>query len=155
MKAGEFDAEAKAAFVLAYERTGEKKAAAAAVGVSRVTVYTHLAKDSEFREECERARGRLYGLIVEKLKHLAIEGVEKTTYDKDGNVVAVTRTYEPRLMLAWLKRLEREKWGDQVKVDQNVRGQIDVKETRVRVEDLTPDQRRAARDFLSTLPDRN
>jgi len=147
----QFDAERKAAFVLAYERTGEKKAAAAAVGVTRQTIYNHLETDPAFREACEAARGRLLESCIATLKKLAIDGVEKTTFDKDGNKVSVTRVYSERMLLAWLKRLEREKWGDKVAVDQTVHATVR------NTHEITPAQldrvqRSRVRDLLDTLP---
>lgn len=145
-----FDAERKAAFVLAYERSGEKKAAAAAVGVNRDTVYEHLAKDPEFKADCEAARGRLLETCIKRLKHLAIDGVTKTTYDKDGVVVAVTKIYSERLLLAWLKRLERDKWGDKLRVDQKVSG---IVEHRTPITQVPREARNRLRDALDALPD--
>ena len=146
----QFDAEQKAAFVLAYERSGEKKAAAAAVGVTRQTIYNHLAKDSQFVADCEAARGRLLEKCISRLKHLAIDGVTKTTYDKDGNKVSVTKIYSERMLLAWLKRLEREKWGDRVDVNQKVSGTV---EHRTPITQVPKEARTRLRDALAELPD--
>lgn len=144
----QFTSELKAAFVLAYERSGEKKAAAAAVGMTRQTIYNHLGSDPEFAADCERARGRLLETCIERLKHLAIDGVLKTTYDKDGNVVAVTKIYSERMLLAWLKRLERDKWGDKVAVDQKITAHVTTAP-----KDIPREARRSLRAALALLPD--
>lgn len=115
-----FDAERKAAFVLAYERSGEMTAACAAIKISRVTAYAHLKSDPAFSEAIDEADGRLYETMMATVKKLAIDGVVKTTYDKDGNKVSVTRVYSERMLLAWLKRRRREDWGDKLAVDQTV-----------------------------------
>jgi hypothetical protein len=142
-----FTAEKRAAFVEAYRHTGEKKAAAAAAGVNVHTVYNHLHENPEFRDECEAARHELLGEIVSRLRHCAIEGVVKRTYDKDGNLASETRVYDSKLMLAWLKRLERQKWGDKVQVDQNVT----VKEPSTRVNDIPRDARDHMREALAAM----
>jgi len=147
----QFDAERKAAFVLAYERTGEKKAAAAAVGVTRQTIYDHLRKDPEFARDVEQARGRLLETLMNRLKHVAVDGVKTTRYDKDGNKISETVTYDVRALLAWLKRLERDKWGDKVAVDQKVRGHVEH-DHRVTPKDLPVEARRRMRDLLDALP---
>ena len=135
-----FTPERKAIFLAEYERLGEKKSAAAAAGVTRQTIYDHIATDPEFARQCEAARDALVGDIVNRLRHCAIEGTVKKTYDKDGNKVSETRVYDARLMLAWLKRLERDKWGDKVAVDQTVT----TKAPETKVNDIP----RAARDKL-------
>jgi len=148
----QFDAERKAAFVAAYEDTGEKKAAAASVGVTRQTIYNHIASDPEFRDACEAARGRLLGKLTRTLKKLAIDGVTKKTYDKDGDVVSETKQYDVRALLAWLKRLEREKWGDKVAVDQTVNATVTNKHE-ITPAQLDRTQRNRVRDLLDALPE--
>jgi hypothetical protein len=147
----QFDAERRAAWLLAYERTGEKKAACGAVGIGRQTLYDHLRRDPEFRAQAEAARDRLLETLMGRLKHVAVDGVEKTTYDKDGNVLSVTRTYDVRALLAWIKRLERDKWGDHVQVDKTVKGSVDHVH-RVKPAELPKVARDRMRDLLDALP---
>lgn len=141
-----FTAELKALFVAAYEDTGEKKAAAAAVGMTRQTIYNHLGTDPEFAAACEAARGRLLAVCVGQLRKLAIDGVKKTTYDKDGKKVSETMIYSERMLLAWLKRLERDKWGDKIAVDQKVT----VKEE-TKPQDIPPHAREKLREALAAI----
>ena len=70
--------------------------------------------------------------------------------DKDGNKVSVTKVYDPRLMLAWLKRLERDKWGDKLRVDQKVSGTV---EHRTPITQVPREARNRLRDALDALPD--
>jgi len=143
----QFTAERKAAFIAAYEDSGEKKAAAASVGVTRQTIYDHIAKDAEFKAACEAARGRLLGKLTKTLKKLAIDGVTKKTFDKDGALSSETKVYNVPALLAWLKRLEREKWGDKVQVDQTVT----TKATDTRVDDIPRDARDKLREALAAM----
>lgn len=147
----QFDAERKAAFVLAYERSGEKKAAAAAVGVTRQTVYDHLRKDPEFARDVELARGRLLDKLMQTLRLVGVDGVEEKHYDREGNVTRVTRKIDVRALLAWIKRLERDKWGDKVAVDQKVQGRVEHEHS-VKPAQLDRVARAKVRDLLESLP---
>ena len=80
-------------------------------------------------------------------RKLAVEGVEKTTYDKDGNVVAKTRVFSERLLLAWVKRHKPAEWGDKVQVDTTV---TEVKQ--IAPQDIPRDARRKLRIALAALP---
>lgn len=153
MKASKFDAERKAAYILAYERTGEVISAAAAVRVCRQTVYRHLNEDPEFAAAIHEAEGRLVETIVQKLKQLAIEGVETKHYDKEGKLARVTRTYSERLMLAWLKRLRMRDWGDKLAVDQTVTGTVTHQS--IEPKDVPRVARNRLREALEALPDEN
>lgn len=151
MEPYKFDAERKAAFVLAFERCGgEISAAAAAVKVSRVTVYTHLKNDPEFAEAVEQAEGRIDEMMMAQVKRLAIDGVEEPMFDKTGKQVGVRRKYSERVLLAWLKRRNRE-WRDHLHVDKTVQGRVEH-EHRVTPRELPKEARNRVRDLLDTLP---
>ena len=152
--ANTFDAEKRGAFCLAMERTGEISAAAAAVNISRTTVYDAIKRDPEFAADVAKAKGRLLERLLGTAKTVAIEGIVEKFYDKDGNVTREVRRYDTRVLLAWLKRLAPE-WGDRVKVDQKVEhtGTVEHQHSgRIEVEKMTTEQRDAARAFLATLP---
>ena len=142
-----FTEERRAVFLAAIERHGETTAACAEAGVSRSCAYDTARKDPIFAAACEAAQGRLHARMMSRVEHLALDGVEKTTYDKDGNKVAVTRVYSERLLLAWLKRQKREDWGDQMKVEKTV---TTVDQTPVQA--LTADARKALRIALQAMP---
>jgi hypothetical protein len=68
-------------------------------------------------------------------------------------VVVQERKYSERLLLAYLRRMESGTWTERVAVDQTVAGTVKHEHSgRIEVEQLTPDQQRAARAFLATLP---
>lgn len=141
----------RAAYVKALERNGELTACAALVGVSRQCIYDAMNRDPEFRDACEMAQGRLDARIMATVDKLACEGTVVYTYGKNGEVATEKRVYDPRIILAWLKRRNRAEWGDKVEVDQTITGHV-VTEQRIRVEDMSPEQLAAARAFVATLP---
>lgn len=140
----------KATYLKSLEATGEVSASAAAAGVSRASIYYAMEHDDAFREACETAKGVLTGLLLKTCHRLAIDGVLHETLDPEtGKVIRRKRVYDTRILLAWLKRRDREHWGDQVKVAKTVQ----VTHTaRIEVENLTPASRLAARRLLATLP---
>jgi hypothetical protein len=142
----------QAAYLAALEETGEVSSSAALVKVSRQCVYDRMKADPEFLTACEEAQGRLDARIMATVRKLAVEGTTVYTYGKDGKVATEKRVFSERVLLAWLKARHRERWGDKVEVDQNVHGTV-VSEQRIRVEDMSPEQLRAARAFVATLPE--
>ncbi len=138
-------------YLKALEQSGEIAPCAAAVEVSRQCIYDTMKRDPDFRDACEEAQGRLDAKIMATVERLAVEGTVVYTYDKNGKVATEKRVFSERVLLAWLKRRHREDWGDKVEVDQRVSGTV-IQEQRIRVEDMTPAQLRAARAFVATLP---
>ncbi len=141
----------QAAFLEALERCGVYTAAAAAVGLTYATVYRHRKRYPEFQEQCDKALGRNYDELLSVARKLAVEGLVTETYDKAGNVISSKMVYSERILLKMLARLDPAGWSDKVQVDQKVSAEIRTE--RIKVEDMTPAQRRAARDFLATIPD--
>ena len=142
-----FDEARRAVFLEVLEHTGEVTAAAARAGVSRSCAYNTAKTDPEFADACEAALGRLDEERLKVFRRLAIDGVTKTTYDKDGNVVAVTKVFSERLLLAWIKRHKPVEWGDKVQIDQTV--------TEVRAfvpQDIPKEAARKLRIALAALP---
>ena len=147
-----FRDDVRAAFLLAYERSGSVNAAAASAGVSERVVRYHRDTDPEFRDEMAAALGRLDEEMMRQVKHLALEGVEEPIFDKLGTQIGTKRRYSERVLLAWLKRLESGSWLDRQRVE--VAGTVQHEHSgRIEVADMTPEQRLAARRFLATLPD--
>ena len=141
----------KEAFLEALKRCGVYTAAAASVGLAYHTVYRHRKQDPAFQEACDNALGRNYDELLSVARKLAVEGLVTETYDKAGNVISSKMVYSERILLKMLARLDPAGWSDKVQVDQKVTGEIRTE--RIKVEDMTPAQRRAARQFLATLPD--
>ncbi len=139
------------AFLEALKNCGVYTAAAAAVGLTYRLVYQFRQRNPDFQERCDKALGRNYGELMDVARKLAIEGLVTETYDKAGNVISSKRVYSERILLKMLARLDPAGWSDKVQVDQKVSAEIRTE--RIKVEDMTPAQRRAARDFLATIPD--
>ena len=139
------------AFLDALRNCGVYTAAAASIGLTYATVYRHRQRNPDFQELCDKALGRNYEALLEIARKLAIEGLVTETYDKVGNVISSKRVYSERILLKMLARLDPAGWSDKVQVDQKVTGEIRTE--RIKVEDMTPAQRRAARAFLDTIPD--
>jgi len=144
--------EVRAAFLLALERTGAWKASCAAVGISYSTMKNCRDRDPEFADDCARALGRLEDQMMQQVKHLALEGVEEPIFDRNGNEIGTRRKFSERVLLAWLRKQESGSWLDKGKV--KVEGSVEHQH-RVQVEDLTPKQRRMARDLLADIESRN
>ena len=147
-----FDEETRGAFLLALERSGEYTAAAASVGVSYSCALDYRNRHPEFEEACKRARGRLIGELMASVRKMAIDGITvEEVVGADGKSRVLKKRFSERVLLKWLSRLER-KWGDKVQVEQSGTVQH-VHAGRIEVEQLTKEQRHAARRFLATLPD--
>ena len=146
-----FTPAAKAAFLVALERSGEYKAACAAVSISYHCVYDHRQRYPEFQVACEDALGRNYDKLLKVAYKLAVEGLITETYDKNGKVLTSKRTYSERILLKLLGRRDPAAWSDKVQVDS--KATVEVRDRRVKTEDMTPRQQRAAREYLKSLLD--
>jgi len=146
-----FTPDKRTLYLKALEATGEVSPSASAVGVSRQCIYDTMEHDPEFRDACEQAQGKLDARLMATVEKLALKGMVTVKYDKNGKVASRRRSFDTRMVIAWLKRRDRAAWGDQLAVDKRVTGTV-IHEQRIRVEDMTPQQLRAARAFVETLP---
>ena len=142
---------ARAAYLEALEKLASHKAASAHIGVHYTTVWKWRQKDTAFGEACDAALGKHYKELLAVARTWAIEGIVEETYNKEGKVIAKRRRFSERILLKMLARLRPADWGDKVQVDQ--KGTLEVTDKRIRTEDMTPEQLRAGRVFLATLPD--
>ena len=141
----------RAAYVEALGKLASHKAAAAHVGVAYCTAWKWRKKDPIFAAECEQALGEAYGELLHVARKLAIEGLVIETLDKAGNVIKTERRYSERILLRMLARLDPAGWSDKLHVDSKTT--VELSDKRIKVEDMTPAQKRAARDYLRTVPD--
>ncbi len=95
---GVFTEELKTKFLELYARGGTVNACASEVGVSSVTVYSHVRKDEEFAERFRLAQETNTDELEDILLSLA----------RAGNIAAIFGT---------LKARRPEKWRDSSKVD--------------------------------------
>lgn len=150
-RADKHKATVRAAYVEALQKLASHKAASAAVGVHYTTSWKWRKNEADFAEACDRALGRSYGELLAVARKLAIEGLVVETFDKAGNVVSRKRVYSERILLKFLAKLDPAGWSDKVQLDS--KSTVEIRDKRIRAEDMTPGQRRAAREFLATLPD--
>ncbi len=139
------------AFLEALKRCGVYTASAASVGVSYHTILRHRRDRPEFQELCDEALGRNYAEALDIARKLAIKGLVKETYDKNGKVISSKTDYSERILIKILTKHDPAAWSDKVAIDQKVSAEI--RSVRIKVEDMTPAQRRAARAYLATIPD--
>lgn len=149
-----FTSEVKQTFLLELQRLGSIRAASSTLGISASTIRRHRASDPMFDAGCEQALSVLGKELISVARKLAIDGVERKTYDKFGNVTRVERIHNERVLLRWLERLMPNEWGNKKQIDHTVDGKVEHKHTgAIKVEDLTQDQQRMARKLLQS--DRN
>lgn len=133
---------------------GSAQAAAAAAGIPVSVARYHRDNDPEFAAEWAAALDRLDRTLMKQVRKMALDGiVTKEIRNDAGAVVVQERKYSERLLLAYLRRMESGTWTERVAVDNTHTGTVEHKHSgRIEVEQLTPDQQRAARAFLATLP---
>ena len=149
-----FTDDVRAAYLQALEKLGTYSAAAAAVGICTATSINYRKKHPEFQRQCDGALGRLEGQLMETVRKLAVDGVQEPVYDKNGEQIGSKRKYSPQMLLAWLKRHETGSWAEQRRLQVEHSGEVQHKHSgRIEVEQLTAEQKQAARRFLATLPD--
>jgi hypothetical protein len=142
---------ARATFLEELAVLGTVNAAAAAAGVHSRIFYYHREHDPSFADEWDEALQRHDRLLMQQVRRMALDGiVTKTIRDADGNVQYEERKYSERLLLRYLERMERGSWQPSAAVETT--GKVQHEHSgRIEVENLTPDQRRKARDFLASL----
>jgi hypothetical protein len=150
-KPAKFTADVRAAYVEALANLASHKAASAHVRVAYCTAWKWRKKDEEFAAACDDALGRAYGDLLKVARMLAIEGLVEETLDKHGAVVTRKRKYSERILLKFLAKLDPAGWSDKVQVDSTAT--VEIQDKRIEVEKMTPEQRRAGRAFLKTIPD--
>lgn len=103
-----FNDDAKEIFLTHFRKTFKLGESARVAGVCVQTVVDHRKKDENFAAAMEEAR-YIYADMVEDAMHkVAIEGTEKITYDKQGNVVSVERIFATNIMAMMAKRANPE-----------------------------------------------
>lgn len=144
---------ARAQYVEELAILGTYRSAAAAAGIPSSVADYHRANDEGFAAECADALDRHQRLLMQQVKKMALDGIVTREIRNDAGVVVVQeKRFSERLLLAYLKRMESGSWADRVQVDQKVTGKVEHEHSgRIEVEQLTPEQRRRARDFLAAL----
>lgn len=118
-----FTDEAKAAFVLELAKHGIKGRAARVAGVTTTTVNRHLKEDPDFAEATLAAKEEYQAKLLEHHQDLVFNGVEKRTYDRNGNLISEEVQYPIRLIELELKKVDQE-YREKREVDVNVSGGV-------------------------------
>lgn len=145
---------ARAEFLEELSVLGVANAAAAAAGIPLTVAIYHRQNDPTFAAEWAAALDRHGRTLMQQVRKMALDGlVVKEVRDAHGNVVVQERKYSERILLAYLRRMETGSWAERVAVEQTVTGTVEhTHRGRIEVEQLTQEQRNAARRFLATLP---
>jgi hypothetical protein len=92
-------------------------------GVTTVTVRRHLEIDQEFAEGMLEASETYHDRLIKHHQNLVFNGTEKTTFDRNGNVVSQETVYPIRLIELELKKHD-DGYRDKREVDINVTGGV-------------------------------
>lgn len=96
------------------ERTGIVADALRAAGVA-YTTYRKWLEDELFAEAFEDAKASAADALEREARRRAIEGVRRTRYDKDGNLIAEEQVYSDSLMALLLKANKPDKFAERTK----------------------------------------
>lgn len=118
-----FDDEQKHIFLEEYRKDAILGRAAMAAGVSIGTVKKHMKEDPDFAEACMDAQGEYQAKLLTHHQDLVFNGVQKRTFDRNGNVVSEETQYPIRLIELELKAKDPQ-YRDKREVDVNVSGGV-------------------------------
>lgn len=77
-------------------------AACAECGASYAAVWARVQRDEDFAAEVDEARARFHKEVIATAYKLAVTGVDRPKFNKDGDVVGVERRYSERVLLRLL-----------------------------------------------------
>ena len=111
-------------------KTANVTASSAVIGLHRNTMYQMRESDPDFAEAWENAIEQATDALEQACRNRAIDGVPRYVVGKNGLILdkdgepLTERTYSDTLAIALLKAHRRDKFGDQSKVDMNVKTNI-------------------------------
>lgn len=111
------------------EETGNRKTAAASVGVEDDTVQALASRNPTFYKRAKQAETKFLSMLEEETVRRAVTGTEKAIYYK-GEHVATETQYSDKLLELLLKANDRDKYGNKSQVDNNTT--INVNDTTLR-----------------------
>src|SRR6185437_10625234 len=118
-------AKKKSLFLERFAETGNITQSARAAGIARTTIYLWLEHDDTFQSAFHDAEKQAIDVLDHACWTRAKDGVpiERSTYDRQGNLVAVEKRieYSDSLAMFLLKSRDRAKYGDKVQSDSNVK----------------------------------
>lgn len=138
----------RAQFLESLSVLGTIRAAAAEAGVPSRSVLALRKSDPTFAEEIQDALDQHELALMRQVKALALDGlVTSRAYNDSGDVIAEERKYSERILLAFIRRMESGTWAPQKQVEHT----HTVRRPALSLDNLTPEQLRAARQLLATL----
>ena len=115
-----FTTEIKRRFLKELEKHGNIKAAAAVVGMSRVTIYAHIQKNEAFADRVEMAKDKALAKMEEEHLARTMGGAETVVYDGEGNIVTRTVKKDTKPIESRLRVLDPERYGKNGGGDTNI-----------------------------------
>lgn len=118
-----FDDEAKVKYLMFLARYGLHMRAAQYAAVDAETVRTHKHEDPPFAEACDHALKIFREGLEQEALSRAMDGWDEPVY-QHGRLVGQIHRKSERLLELLLKSNYREKYGDNIQVDQKVTGGV-------------------------------
>lgn len=115
------------AFFAAFEDSGLVTEACRRAGVGRSTVYDRRHNDEQFAERWADLEEEVTERMEVEAKRRAVEGVERRSYDKDGNLIREEQVYSDTLLIFLLKARRPNTYREHVKVQHTGPGDGPVK----------------------------
>lgn len=126
-----FTPQKKRKFLEILSKTGNINASAAAVGVSRATIYKLTSKDKVFRERVEMAKDKALGILELAAVKRGVEGVEVILRDRNGKAIGTKREYSDRLLIKMMEANDPDRHrgnsGGAIDINVNVNAQDSAK----------------------------
>lgn len=140
-------------YLAALVKLGNRRAACGAIRGSYGALHSMEIRDEAFAEQVREALDRHAAELTEHALELARNGIAEPIFDRNGNEVGEKRKIPVALLLRCLERLDNEgRWTRTSKVEHEHGGRVEHA-ARVSLDNLTPEQERAARAFLASLQD--
>ena len=99
-----FDADAQARFLNEYQKWGRMTESALAAGVTTQTVRAEIDRNPDFAEALMEAEGVYRDKLIAHHQDLVFNGIEKTNFDRNGNVVSRETQYPIPLIQMELRK---------------------------------------------------
>lgn len=120
-------------FLSHYAKTNNLAHSAALIGVSASAVRKRRSNDTVFDRLCTQAEEYYADTVKSIFQELALNGTERTNYDRTGSVVSVERVIYPRLLELEIKRVHST-YNEKKEIAHTVAGGVLVAPSEVSVE---------------------
>jgi len=154
-----FTPEKKQEFLEHFSRLGEIQRACDATGITHQTYRNHIKRDPDFRQRSLELKERRIKELELEAYGRAVDGTVKKEYveteDEHGNIRYVrkeTTTHSDPILMFLLKSYDRERFGDQSRVVQEVTSHNEsLNVTPEDLQNLDPDSIQKLRDVAESL----